>query len=481
MATPPVKLPPEVLKAAKRGDWSKLGDFVREEGTLLVPEAIVDIDGEPPVKRTHTSIRLNLVLHAVVSGGNSDKFLRSATVVCSKAKHLLLATSDAKGDTPFHWAARSGNVKMLSHLIDLARRDGGDGVGGGRASRLQVALRKPNGRGETALHEAVRLKDEEMVDLLMSEDAELARFPCDDGASPLFLAILLGHDDIAEQLHDKDNQLSFSGPDGQNALHVAAVRSESKTMKDRNVRIYYLLSWADAKFGVQQDGERRSEKQDDERCFEKQDGEKEKPPARDRLKKMEDAVKETTTVVGVVSVLVITASFAAAFQLPGGYSTGKPEGTPELANKYSFQAFLVANNLAFFCSAMSIISLMYAGVSFVGMTTRLLSSLISIFFLNSSLRSLLAAFTFGTYAVLAPVAHATTVLAWLSMGLVLGDIAWFTYEIWLDITVLASRNRYRARRSYRLLFVIVSILFYALWPYLVIAGFMAYWKICGIK
>src|SRR3712207_3550046 len=91
MANPAVQMHPELLKAAQRGDWSKLGDLMSEEGAL-VPQVIVDIDiedGEPPVKRTHANWPDRLVLHAVASSGDDDKFLMSATVICGKAKHLL--------------------------------------------------------------------------------------------------------------------------------------------------------------------------------------------------------------------------------------------------------------------------------------------------------------------------------------------------------------------------------------------------------
>lgn len=114
---------------------------------------------------------------------------------------------------------------MVSHLIDQARRGGDNGT-----ARLQAALRKQNNQGETVLHEALRWADEKMVQLLVSADPELARFPrANGGTSPLYLAILLGRDDIAEQLYQRDNQLSYAGPDGQNALHAAVLRSESKS------------------------------------------------------------------------------------------------------------------------------------------------------------------------------------------------------------------------------------------------------------
>jgi ankyrin repeat protein len=176
-------------------------------------------------------LELNKILHVVASSGDSPNFLESARVVYGKASHLLDGCNP-KGDTPFHCAARAGMVKMLSELISLARAEGGGG------DRVKEVLRKPNKQGETALHEALRFGDkarvEAMVSMLMAADAELARVPPVDGTSPLYLAVLLGHDDIAERLHQHDEGLSYSGPNGQNALHAAVLGSISELH-------YYLI------------------------------------------------------------------------------------------------------------------------------------------------------------------------------------------------------------------------------------------------
>jgi ankyrin repeat protein len=107
--------------------------------------------------------------------------LESARIVYGKANHLLDA-HNAKGDTPFHCAARAGLVEMVSQLISLARAEGGGG-------RVKAVLCKQNKQGETSLHEALRLADKErvetMVSRLMAEDAQLARVASADGASPL--------------------------------------------------------------------------------------------------------------------------------------------------------------------------------------------------------------------------------------------------------------------------------------------------------
>jgi ankyrin repeat protein len=169
-------------------------------------------------------VKLNKILHVIASNGDSPDFLECARVVYGKDNHLLDACN-ANGDTPFHCAARAGMVEMVSELISLARTKGG-------GQRLKAVLGKLNKQGETALHEALRLRYKEtvmaMVSRLMAADAELAQVPLADGTSPLYLAVLLGHDDIAERLHQHDEGLSYSGPNGQNALHVAVLRSTSK-------------------------------------------------------------------------------------------------------------------------------------------------------------------------------------------------------------------------------------------------------------
>jgi hypothetical protein len=103
---------------------------------------------------------------------------------------------------------------------------------------------------------------------------------------------------------------------------------------------------------------------------------------------------------------------------------------------------------------------------------------ISIFFLNSSARSLAASFAFGTHAVLAPVVHAASVLTWLLVGFVLLDVAWFTFMLCMEQFVLIKRLGIRACLG--IACSIVAVPLGGLWPYVVIAGFIAYLKTHGI-
>ncbi|BAC10772.1 ankyrin-like protein [Oryza sativa Japonica Group] len=127
--------------------------------------------------------------------------LESAKVIHDRARHLLHARNK-KGDTPLHYGARAGGIRMVSLLIDLAAT----------GERCQL-LRATNASWETALHEVVRAGSKDIVVQLMAEDCELAGFPRDGGISPLYLAVLLDEIDIARSLYVMSHgNLSYSGP-----------------------------------------------------------------------------------------------------------------------------------------------------------------------------------------------------------------------------------------------------------------------------
>ncbi|XP_020163866.2 protein ACCELERATED CELL DEATH 6-like [Aegilops tauschii subsp. strangulata] len=158
-------------------------------------------------------------LHAVASYGDSTNFLKSADFIFGKAKDLLFVRNNNR-DTPLHCAARAGSPHMIYRLIGFAKCVG----------RAKELLEMENKLGETALHEAVRIRSDGIVKQLMEEDPELASIPR-DGASPLYLAVLFEDKTIAETLYAKSaaGMLSYSGPNGQNALHAGVLRGEVMT------------------------------------------------------------------------------------------------------------------------------------------------------------------------------------------------------------------------------------------------------------
>ncbi|KAM0887349.1 hypothetical protein ACQ4PT_029082 [Festuca glaucescens] len=76
-------------------------------------------------------------------------------------------------------------------------------------------------------------------------------------------------------------------------------------------------------------------------------------------------LNNSTQTLGISSVLITTVAFGAAFAPPGGYVADDHAqgGTPTLAGSYAFDAFTMANMLAFTCSAMGTIGLMYSGIT----------------------------------------------------------------------------------------------------------------------
>lgn len=227
--SPPTTMHPELLMAACHGYYGQLTHLLDREGA-----AVTSVASQVVVEIQHsTSSAASLLLQGVTPDGDSalhivatfgdgdQKYLKSAEVIYDKAKHLLGACNKGN-NTPLHCAARAGNVAMLSLLINLARgEEGGDG-------RVETLVRMQNKLGETALHEAIRGAHMPVVDVLMTADPCLARVP-DRGTSPLFLALSLCHNIIARELYMRDNLLSYSGPDGQNALHAAVHRSKEMT------------------------------------------------------------------------------------------------------------------------------------------------------------------------------------------------------------------------------------------------------------
>ncbi|CAN6245124.1 unnamed protein product [Urochloa humidicola] len=152
---------------------------------------------------------------------------KCAKEIYEKTHHLQDPPPAGSGDnTPLHQAARSGNLRMLFHLVTML------GLESGHDSVVEV-VRKTNERQETALHMAVSVGDKDMVKLLLWVGPRLGHIACHE-TSPIYLAVSQGDKDIAQQLHnasgpDADPMSSYSGPGEQNALHAAVLHGEVMT------------------------------------------------------------------------------------------------------------------------------------------------------------------------------------------------------------------------------------------------------------
>ncbi|RLN27593.1 hypothetical protein C2845_PM05G19220 [Panicum miliaceum] len=224
--TAPAAMNPELLMVACHGSDTQLTSLLSSEEQDTASVVVVEIDRATAAAssqaRAPSSLLLQGVtsdgdsaLHVVAAAGDGGGYLRSAEVIYGKARNLLEARNKG-GNTPLHCAAREGNVEMLALLVRLAGEE-----------RVAALRRMQNEEGETALHEAIRAGDMRLVDVLMTADPCLARVPDGGaGASPLYVAVALRRYAIARDLHERDRQLSYSGPAGQNAMHAAVLQSK---------------------------------------------------------------------------------------------------------------------------------------------------------------------------------------------------------------------------------------------------------------
>jgi hypothetical protein len=239
-ARPPV-LHPQLFVAARRGDIEGLKELLRlrndgdQQGgpaaatATTTAQVVLEVDRPPaaaPLLHLLDGVTRNegdSLLHVVAAcgGGGGQDFLDCAKTIYRARSGLLVARNN-RGDTPLHCAAGAGNAIMISCLVGLAAAED-------EATTMTEFLRMRNKCGETALHKAVRAGSMASMDELMSVDPELATVPseADEGntTSPLYLAISLGKEDIAEHLIQKSNgRLSCSGPHRRNVLHAAVTR-----------------------------------------------------------------------------------------------------------------------------------------------------------------------------------------------------------------------------------------------------------------
>ncbi|TVU49820.1 hypothetical protein EJB05_01158, partial [Eragrostis curvula] len=194
--------------------------------------------------------------------------------------------------------------------------------------------------------------------------------------------------------------LNMQDTDGNSALHVA-VQSECLRSfcpllgnpRNTEVIINMTLSICGAKLGSHRPGHFI------ETCTK----------SHDYQRKEAENLKDSTQTMCIGSVLIATMAFGAIFAVPGGYRADDHtnRGTPTLAGRYPFDAFMMTNTLTFICSWVATMCLMISGFPFVELKSQSAYFLSSMLFAKSSVTSLSAAFALGVYMVLGPIAHKT--------------------------------------------------------------------------
>ncbi|KAL6327214.1 hypothetical protein AAG906_015253 [Vitis piasezkii] len=150
----------------------------------------------------------------------------------------LLHRQNLKGDTPLHLAAREGHLLVLRALMDAAKLlplDIESGIGAEKAM-----LRLTNKGGDTALHEAVRYNNSEVVKFLIMEDPEFAYSENIDGGTPLYMAAERGFGKLVEIIIDNTRTSpGYTGFTGRTVLHAAVIHNNTEMTKK-------ILEWKPA-------------------------------------------------------------------------------------------------------------------------------------------------------------------------------------------------------------------------------------------
>ncbi|KAL3714650.1 hypothetical protein ACJRO7_006540 [Eucalyptus globulus] len=167
--------PAKVYAAAKN-----LADVIEGANVEDIISAIERLACQPDSSAVFNFRRLSKgsLLHIAAATGKSN-ILR---LLLGRVDAYLIAAQDDWGNTPLHIATKAkafGVVAMLiHHARDLPDVDDKNWI-----------LRMKNNHGNTALHEAVLIRDVDLVSHLLNENSELVYLANADQKSPLYLAI----------------------------------------------------------------------------------------------------------------------------------------------------------------------------------------------------------------------------------------------------------------------------------------------------
>ncbi|XP_017614009.1 ankyrin repeat-containing protein ITN1-like [Gossypium arboreum] len=169
-------------------------------------------------------------LITIIRGEKRSDFIEQ---ILSKCPSLLLQTN-AKGQTPLHVAARYGHSAIVKLLIKSCAnaRDGDLELGMDRVSAVREMLRIRDQESNTALHEAARCGNVEVVKALLEfEDPDFPYSVNKKQETPLYVAARRGDGVMLSILFDKSKSTAHGGPHGRTVLHAAAMATDAEAIR----------------------------------------------------------------------------------------------------------------------------------------------------------------------------------------------------------------------------------------------------------
>ncbi|RVW21008.1 hypothetical protein CK203_111425 [Vitis vinifera] len=160
-------------------------------------------------------------MHAQATQGNVDGFIKILGSISSEQdlqhSEILCQVSPRK-NTCLHIAASFGHHDLAKYIIVMDSFPSGSGASQDVEKAEPSLLGIVNKEGNTVLHEALinRCKQEEVVEILIKADPQVAYYPNKEGKSPLYLAAeshyfhvveAIGNSEVEERMKNRDRKV----------------------------------------------------------------------------------------------------------------------------------------------------------------------------------------------------------------------------------------------------------------------------------
>ncbi|KAG2560971.1 hypothetical protein PVAP13_8KG114100 [Panicum virgatum] len=340
-----IRAEPGLSRAVNTSNESPMFIAVRRDLTGVFEELMRIPDS------AHCGTRGYNALHAAVCNGNGGIVRR-----IMEARPWLAREEDLAQVTPIQAAAYENKIDILRLFLEHDRSLGylvptsGEpllctaaflghvGVARELLNHCPDAPFRKWTNGWTCLHTAVFFGHMEFVKFILGSKhlRKLINMRDESGETALHFAVRKCNPKmVAALLHHQDIDITVISKTGQTATWVLFNAADHAKTLNWN-EVYMLLRKADPKIvtstynlhGAVKDEVTNASRKD--------------------VKKL---TKKYTSNTSVVAILIATITFAAAFTLPGGYSTDAGnEGHPIMARKLAFQAFLISDTLAMYSS-----------------------------------------------------------------------------------------------------------------------------------
>ncbi|XP_021811557.1 ankyrin repeat-containing protein At5g02620-like [Prunus avium] len=198
----------------------------------------------------------NTVLHVYIAYASTPKLVKpkeeapikpTSVVVVEDILQIcptLLWQQNESGETALDMAAKHGLAEIVELLIQTAKARRCEDLEHGaaafslsssseeEAAYWNIYIRTLSKEKDTALHEAVRFKHLDVVEILIREDPDFSYPPNVAGETPLYLAAERRYKALFSEILRTCKHPTYQGPIGRTALHAAVIYGDEEMTKE---------------------------------------------------------------------------------------------------------------------------------------------------------------------------------------------------------------------------------------------------------